>query len=454
MENLPNKPQKESRLRRFTKNPRKAVWELALPMMFGMAVQNIYNLVDMFFVGKIDANGSAIAALSFNMPFLFFSWGLIFGLGAGVTSVISRLIGEHDKKGADNAAEHTILLGLIMSALITTIGIVFGENILIAMGTPAHILKDAYDYFSIVAGGMVFMIMAIFFRSILSGEGDAKFPMVVMIIGTITNIILDPIFIFYFNMGVKGAAIATVTSQALVTSIFIFALLIKDHAYLSFSLRDFSFRFSILKKIFIVGIPASLSMVIMSVGSGIFNKILVVYSEDAVSGHQIVGRLEHLIFIPLSSIAGALVTLVGMFYGAKNFSAIRNVIFYGMKRSIGIASLIAISFWIFAPFLIQIFTESENIIRYGIQKLKITAWTYPFIAMGMTSSRVMQGLGKGVPMMVTTLLRVLIISVPLSLYFKFVLDKPIEYIWYSIIFSTVISTNVALQWLKRTLKFL
>ena len=252
MEKLINIPKKESRLKRFTKNPRKAVWELAFPMMLGMAVQNIYSLVDMFFVGKIDENGSAIAALSFNIPFMFFAMGLIFGLGIGVTSVISRFIGEKNKKGADNAAEHTILLGLIMSAIITTIGIVFGKDILITIGTPAHLLPSAYDYFAIVAGGIVFMVMAIFFRSILSGEGNTKFPMIVMAIGTITNIILDPIFIFHFNLGVKGAAIATVSSQALVTSIFVFALLIKDHAYLTFSLRDFSFNFDIFKKIFSV----------------------------------------------------------------------------------------------------------------------------------------------------------------------------------------------------------
>jgi len=454
LEKLINIPKKESRLKRFTKNPRKAVWELAFPMMLGMAVQNIYSLVDMFFVGKIDENGSAIAALSFNIPFMFFAMGLIFGLGIGVTSVISRFIGEKNKKGADNAAEHTILLGLIMSAIITTIGIVFGKDILITIGTPAHLLPSAYDYFAIVAGGIVFMVMAIFFRSILSGEGNTKFPMIVMAIGTITNIILDPIFIFHFNLGVKGAAIATVSSQALVTSIFVFALLIKDHAYLTFSLRDFSFNFDIFKKIFKVGIPASLSMIIMSIGSGIFNKILVSFSENAVSAYQIVGRLEHIIFIPLSSIAGALVTLVGMFYGAKNFSAIRNVIFYGMKRSIGIASIISLSFYILAPYLIPIFTKSQDIIQYGIINLRLTIFTYPFIAMGMTSGRVMQGLGKGVPMMITALLRVLIISVPLSLYFKFVLDKPIEYVWYSVIFSSVIATNVALQWLRRTLKLL
>jgi putative MATE family efflux protein len=446
------KTNRQSRLKRFTEHPRKAVWELAFPMMLGMAVQNIYGLVDMYFVGKIDVNGSAIAALSFNIPFMFFAMGLIFGLGIGVTSVISRFIGEENKEGADNSAEHTILLGLIMSAIITSIGLIWGKDILNLLGTPSHILPQAYDYFSVLATGMVFMVMSIFFRSILSGEGNTKFPMTVMAIGTITNIILDPIFIFYLDMGVKGAALATVTSQALVTTIFVFALFVKDHAYITFAMKDFSFNFNILKKIFKVGLPAGFAMIIMAIGSGVFNKILVSYSEDAVSAYQIVGRLEHLIFMPLSSIAGALVTLVGMFYGAKNIDGIREVVFYGMKRSIGIAALMAVFLWIFAPFLVQIFTKSDEIIKYGIINLRLTVWTYPFIAMGMTSGRIMQGLGNGVTMMVTALLRVLIISVPLSLYFKFVLDKPINYVWYSVIISTVIATNVALQWLRHTLK--
>tara|TARA_Y100001968_G_scaffold99778_1_gene89783 strand:+ start:560 stop:1951 length:1392 start_codon:yes stop_codon:yes gene_type:complete len=441
---------KESRLEEFSSNPNRALWTLALPMMAGMSVQAIYQIVDMIFVGKLGPN--AIAALAFNLPLLFFAIGIIFGLGSGVTAIIAQYIGMKNKKKADNAAEHSILLGLFISTIFTIIGWTYGKKLLLLLGTPTNILSDAYNYFIILVTGICFMILSVFFRSILSGEGDTKFPMYVMGLGTIINIILDPILIFGFNLGVGGAAAATIISQAIVCLIFLYAFIIKKYPYISFEPKHFKFNLSILYSILTLGLPASFSMVLMSFGSAIFNKILVGFSPDIVSAYQIASRVDHLFFMPVISIVSSMVTLVGMFYGAKKMLLVKYIIHYGLKQTILISFGVGLFFYFGALYIFPIFTDSKNIIHYGIEYIKIAIFSYPFIAIGMTSSRIMQGLGYGMPMFFLTLLRVILISVPLSIYFIYFQNQSYIYIWYAMVISSFITAIIAYPWMRINLK--
>ena len=441
---------KESRLEEFASNPKKALWILALPMMVGMSVQAIYQIVDMIFVGRLGSD--AIAALAFNLPLLFFAIGIIFGLGSGVTAIIAQFIGMKNKKKADNAAEHSILLGIILSSLFTIIGWSYGKNLLALLGTPEHIMNDAYNYFIILVTGMFFMILSVFFRSILSGEGDTKFPMYVMGSGTIINIILDPILIFWCNLGVSGAAAATIISQAFVCLIFLYAFIIKKYPYITFSPRHFKFDLSIISSILKLGLPASFSMVIMSFGSAIFNKILVTYSADAVSAYQISSRIDHLFFMPVISIVSSMVTLVGMFYGAREIEALKSIVKYGISRSFFITVCSSAFVYFFASAFSALFTQDKEIIEVSVGFLRLMTLVYPFVAIAISCGRVMQGLGKGIPVLVITTVRVLGISAPLALYFSFVLHKSVEWNWYAMMISTSIAFIIAVTWVQVELK--
>ena len=437
---------KQNRLEEFISNPYKALWTLALPMMIGMAVQTIYQIVDMIFVGKLGPN--AIAALAFNLPLLFFAIGIIFGLGSGVTAIIAQYIGMKNKKKADNAAEHSILLGISISIIFTITGWIYGKKLLLLLGTPINILNDAFNYFIILVSGIIFMILSVFFRSILTGEGDTKFPMYVMGLGTVLNIILDPILIFSLDMGVSGAAAATIISQAIVCFVFLYAFIIKKYPYISFEPKHFKFDSSILYSILRLGLPASFSMVIMSFASAIFNKILINFSADTVSAYQIASRIDNLFFMPVISIISAMVTLVGMFYGAKKLSLVIKIINYGLKQSIIISITVGIFFYFFAANIFPIFTDSISITNYGIEYIKIAVFSYPFISIGMTSSRIMQGLGYGMPMLMLTLMRVILISVPLSMYYIYIQNQSHIYVWYSMVISSFITAMVAYPWMR------
>ncbi len=438
-----------SRLNIFLENPAKGLWTLALPIMAGMGVHTLYTIVDMLFIGRLG--GESIAAVAYNMPLFFFVMGLTFGLGSGVTASIARYIGADDKVNADNSAEHAIAMAAVISIILTTLGLLYGESILSFLGAKDSILTLSWDYLRVICYSLPCMIFSGFFRSILSGEGDMKLPMIVTALGTVLNIILDPIFIFVLDFGVKGAAMATMISQIVVFLIFVYMLFVKEHSYIQFKMRDFSYSNLILLEIIKVGLPASVSMIIMSFGQLVFNRILTDFSVDAVAAYQIGGRIDMVIFLPIMSIAAALTTLVGMFYGAKEWIKIKIIIKYGISRSVMITIVGSTLMMIFSPWIVKSFSSDPNIQGIAVYYLRCISFIYPLVAIGMTIGRILQGMGKGLPLLIITSIRILLVSAPLALFFRYGHGKPVEYVWYSMMISTVVATTIGIIWLRHTL---
>ena len=442
-----SEPEKRhSRLKTFVANPSKSLWTLAIPIIAGMGIQTLYSIVDMIFIGRLS--GSAIAAVAFNFPIFFFVMGITFGLGSGVTASIARFIGSEDKVNADNAAEHAILIALLISALLTTVGLLYGKQILIKIGCTAEVLPQAWEYLKVSCYGLSFGVFSGFFRSILAGEGDMKFPMILAGFGTILNIILDPIFIFTLGFGVAGAAWATTISQLIVFVIFIFMLFVKDHAYVKFQLRDFSLSKYILIDIIKVGLPASVSMIVMSAGQLLFNRMLATFSTDAVAAYQVGGRIDMVVFLPIFGIASALTTMVGMYYGANEIDKIRYITKYGISRAFIITSIGSILLYIFAPVIISVFTNEIVIKNIAVDYLRVISLLFPFISIGLTIGRILQGIGLGMPSLIITTIRVIGVAGPLAYYFIYILNKPVEWMWYAMFISGIMATMISVIWLK------
>ena len=437
---------RHSRLKAFVDNPSKSLWTLAIPIIAGMAIQTLYSIVDMFFIGRIS--GSAIAAVAFNFPIFFFVMGISFGLGSGVTASIARFIGSDDKVNADNAAGHAILIAIVISALLTSLGLLYGKQILLKIGCTPEVLPEAWEYLKVSCYGISFGVFSGFFRSILAGEGDMKFPMILAGFGTILNIILDPIFIFTLGFGVAGAAWATTISQMIVFVIFIFMLFVKEHAYVKFQLRDFSLSKYILIDIIKVGLPASLSMIVMAVGQLIFNRMLATFSTDAVAAYQVGGRIDMVVFLPIFGIASALTTMVGMYFGANEIDKIRYITKYGISRAFIITSIGSILLYIFAPVIISGFTDEIVIKNIAVDYLRVISLLFPFISIGLTIGRILQGLGLGMPSLIITTIRVIGVAGPLAYYFIYMLGKPVEWMWYAMFISGIMATMISIFWLK------
>ena len=437
--------EKESRLKDFLANPSKSMWKMAMPIIAGMMVQTLFNVVDIMFIGWLGAD--EVTAVAFVSPLFFIIIGLGVGIGTGATATIAQYIGQKDKVNAEKTASQTLLIGFISTIFLTILGVIYGEGLLSILGAEDKILSIAYSYLRILTFGLGLVIFSMFFRAILAGEGETKIPMIIGLIGTIMNLILDPILIFTFNYGVRGAAFATIISQIVMVLAYLFIIFVKKSSYISFNFRQLSPNNNILKKIFQIGIPSSLSMLIISFGQVVMNKILVNYSTEAVAAYQIVSRLDMLLFMPILGIAISLTTIVGMFYGAKEFDKLLSVVNYGINRAVLITTISVIFFFVLASNILPIFSSNPLVIDIGVTYLKIIILVYPAVGISVICSRVCQALGQGMPLLITTITRVIILTAPLSYYFYFT-GRPIEWVWFSQVFAILVAATISFAWMR------
>ena len=437
--------EKESRLQSFLANPSKALWTMALPIIAGMMVQTLFNVVDIMFIGWLGAE--EVTAVAFVSPLFFIIIGLTVGLGAGVTASIAQFIGQKDKKNADNCAEHTILLGLVITLVLSFLGIVFGEELLVLLGASGNILDISYTYLKVLLYGIGLAVFSLFFRAILAGEGETKIPMFIGLIGTLLNLILDPIFIFVLEYGVKGAALATVISQAVMVISYLFVIFVRKSTYITFNISDFKYSSSIINTIFKIGIPSSISMLIISFGQVVMNRILINYSVEAVAAYQIVSRIDMLLFMPILGIAISLTTIVGMFFGAKEYEKLVSIVKYGISRAVYITIISVAILFILADRILPLFSDDPEVLNIGITYLRVIILAYPAVGLSVICSRICQALGEGMPLLVTTITRVLIITAPLSYYF-YITGKPIEWVWYAQVFAILIAATISFGFLR------
>lgn len=437
--------QKESRLNAFIENPYKSMWTMAMPIIAGMMVQTLFNVVDIMFIGWLGAD--EVTAVAFVSPLFFIIIGLGVGIGTGATATIAQYIGQKDKLNAERTASQTILIGFLSTIVLTVLGVIYGKGLLSILGAEGEILSIAYSYLRILTFGLGLVIFSMFFRAILAGEGETKIPMIIGLIGTVLNLILDPILIFTFEFGVRGAAYATVISQIAMVVSYLFIIFVKKSTFISFNIRKFAFNNHIVAKIFQIGIPSSLSMLIISFGQVVMNKILINYSTEAVAAYQIVSRLDMLLFMPILGIAISLTTIVGMFYGAKEFDKLLSVVYYGINRAVIITTVSVIIFFLLAKNILPIFSSNSQVIDIGVTYLKIIILAYPAVGISVICSRVCQALGEGVPLLVTTVTRVIILTAPLSYYFYYI-GKPLEWVWYSQVFAILVAAIISFCWMR------
>ena len=442
--------EKSSRVESFIANPRRAVWKLSVPVMLGMGLHTLYAVTDMIFVGRLG--GDEVAALSFSMPLVFFSIGITFGLGTGATSVIARLLGAGLKKDADNAAKHAVLIALAIGGVVIAAALLWKREIMGLLGTSGEVTGLAVQYFEIVAPGFFFTILNTTFRAIMAGEGNTITPISFQASGTVINVLLDPLFIFWAGLGISGAAWATVVSQFLVLLLFAVHIFVRRGTFLDFRFDDFNPCARTAWDILRVGLPASGSMVIISVGAMCTNWIVSVFGNAAVAGLGVGGRLDSIYFMPTFALASSQVTLAGMFLGAGRIDLIRKTMVYTMLWGQVLAVSFAFVFYFFATPLCAIFTSDQQIIAVAVSYIRVIALAFPFITVGLISGRVFQGLGSGLPGLVLSALRVMVISVPLAYLFTRVLGFGLTWVWGASATAGLITSLVATVWIQRRLR--
>ena len=429
----------------------KLLVNLSLPATIGMMVNALYNLVDTIFVGR-GVGALAIGGLTIAFPIQMVLMAFAQMIGIGSASAISRSLGAKDIEKADYVAGNSFLLIVILSSIIAAIGLTFTEPMLRLFGATDTILPYAKDYITIILWGSVFFSFAMSSNNLIRAEGNAKVAMATMLIGAILNIILDPIFIFVFKMGVKGAALATVISK-FVSFLYVLTYLYSGKSSLKVKLHHLKPKMHIISEILTVGFASFARHVTGSVVAIVVNNSLRIFGGDmALIIVGIVHRVTMFVFMPLFGVVQGMQPIVGFNYGAKKLDRVKET----LKLSLITTTVIATFGWLIIelfPFaIISVFTRDAEIIEKGSTIMRIVISVIPVIGIQIVGAALFQSLGKAVPSLILALLRQVLLFIPLVIILPRVLGLGLWGIWIAYPAADILSVVLTVLFLKSELK--
>ncbi len=433
----------------LTGDPKKAIIELAWPMIVAMVLLSVYQIVDAAWVAGLGSD--ALAAVGFAGPVFMVLIGLGVGLGAGVTSAVARRIGAGNRAGADNVALHAVLLSVLISAVLTVPLVILAEPIFVTLGA-GEVAGLAAEYGAIVFGGAVFVIFSNIAYAILRGEGDTRRTMYAMGLSSVLNMILDPLLIYQAGLGIAGAAWATVISIAAVSALLLYWFFIKRDTYVSLSPVEFAYDRDAVADILTVGFPASLEFLLMASVTIILNVILVgVAGTDAVAVYTTGWRMVMFAIIPIIGLGTAVVSVAGAAYGARRFERMEMVHGYATTLGVGIGIATSAITWMLAPFIAALFTyspESAHLAAPLVAFLRTMCFFYPFVPPGAISSSIFQGTGKGFTSLFLNVLRSFIFIAVFAYLLALVFGWGAEGVWWGIVLGDIIGGIAAYGWAR------
>ena len=428
-------------------DPKKALWNTSIPLIISLFISSLYNLIDAIWVSGLGAN--QLAAVGFIMPIFTALLGIGNGLAAGSSSALSKYIGEDDKYKADNGSIHTILITLVISIITTVVLLIFLKPILIFIGA-GNTIGYSLDYGYIIILGSVFIILSNSLYGVLRGEGDSNRTMYAMLFSSILNIILDPIFIYGLNLGFRGAAVATVISLVFVNLILIYWFYIKKDTYLKPYIGNFKFDLDITNDILKVGLPASLELINNAVFAALFSMLLAyIGTTDAVAVYSTGWRVVTVATTPILAIATALISVVGVNYGRKNYENIRIAHRYSVKMGILFGLIAAVIVYVFAPQIVAVFTyggTSQRLNGSLISFLLCIVFFFPTMGYGATSTYVFQGVGKGITAMFQTILRETVFTLAFAIFLSIYLGWGVYGAWLGIVLGELVVNTITMVW--------
>lgn len=394
-------------------NPIKAVLKLGLPLVAGMFIMVLYNMVDTYFIGMLR-DDYQLAAVNLAYPVMMISIAVSNMIATGASSLIARSLGAGDEKKAN----HTLTVGfeftLIGSVIVTAIGYNCIDKICAGLGAKENTFLFTKQYVAIILLGTIFTMGNYTLGQLLRSEGSVRYSIVGMVVGTVANIVLDPIFIFGLHMEIRGAAIATILGNALgmLTSLIIY---ISGKSLLRPSFRMLRPTGEIMREIFWVGIPATLETLLTSIAYIINNNLAVAYGELTVAAMGVSQKIMTIGTYIYQGFATGTQPIMGYNYGAKNYKRMLSVLKSGILLLSSIELCVMAIFGIFAPQLIGIFSDSPEVIENGVRVLRANMCILPFVGAISMSRISFQSMGKAQYAFVITLVRQLFLYVPLLL---------------------------------------
>lgn len=435
-------------------DPKKAIVKISGSMVIATLVQWLYNLVDGVWVAGLGED--ALSAIGLFFPVFMIIISLAGGIGIGGSSTISRKIGAKNKALADSTAIHSLILGCVLSVVLyLTIFPSLGK-ILTLIGAEGKVFELSFSYGRILIGGLAVFILTNITNGILQGEGDARRAMYAMVTGSILNIILDPIFIYLLDMGIEGAAWATLASITVSAGLMSYWIFVQRNTYTSVDLRQFNPDLTLIKEILRVGLPTSFAHLSMAIATLILNIVVIkTGGSEGIAVFTSAWRVIMIGIVPLLGIAAGVTAVSGAAYGQKDAEKLESGYLYAIKIGFIAEILIATIVISLAPILTRLFTYSEDTIHIADKittAMRILVLFLPAAPFGMLTSAMFQGIGRGEYALATTILRTIIMQLLFSYILGIYLGFGIKGVWIGIVLGNVNTAIIAFTWGRLTIK--
>lgn len=424
---------------------------LSLPATVGMMVNALYNVVDTIFIGRgVGSLAIGGLAIAFPIQMVIMSFALMVGIGAA--SAISRSLGAKNVEKADYVAGNAFISIAVLSLILMILGLSFTDPMLRLFGATDTLLPYARDYISVILIGSIFFSFTVASNNLVRAEGNAKVAMTTMVVGTGLNILLDPIFIFVFKLGIKGAAYATIISQ-FVSFIYIITYLYGGKSSLKVKLHHLKPDIRIIKEIFTVGFSAFARMVAGSLVAIVLNNSLRVYGGDAaITVLGIVNRLIMFLFMPLFGVVQGMQPIAGFNFGRGMTDRVKEVVKLSIRITVILASFSWLIGQLFPKAIMSVFTKDTGIIDMGTDVVRIVTLMVPIIGIQIVGAALYQSLGKALPSLIFSLLRQVIMFIPLVLILPGVFNLGLLGIWLAFPIADLFSTLITAFILKKEMK--
>ena len=388
------------------------VKKLAIPASVGTLFQTFYNIVDTYFAGKISPE--ALSALSKSFPIYFIIIATSIGVSVAGTSLIGNSIGENNKKNILFYFSHIIIYGLIISIIITFLGLNYAEKVFYLMGSTSEVTNLGTSYTDIIYYGSILFILVVSLNSLLHAEGDTKTYRNVLIISFFLNIILNPIFIFGFlfipALGVKGIAVATLIAQ-FVAFIIILIKIILNKRVKEITKEFFSIKFYYLKNIFFQSMPITIAISGYSIAASIVYTYIGLSGEYAVAGYGSATRIEQVVLLPILGINTAIISIISQNYGANYFDRVKETYFVSIKYGLFIMIISGVLIFVTAGIVPAFFSNNSEVLDYGARYLKIAAFILPAYPIFFLSNGFFMALKKSENAMLNNILRNVLVPI-------------------------------------------
>lgn len=422
---------------------------LSLPGMASMATLALYNIVDTFWVAKLGHE--AIAALTIVLPYHILVIAIGVGSGIGINALVSRRFGERDIEAVNHIAGQVFPIAAFFGLIFIVAAVFFTRQILIAAGATADIMEFATQYLVIISFGAPFLVFSISTNNLLRGSGDAIRPMIFMITASVVNIILDPFLIFgigpFPEMGVRGAALATVVSQGLGAGLsFMYIVFTRRSAY---TLKPYHLQpnWPIIKDIYRVGLPAMVMEISESLVFAIYNNVLSAYGSVSLAAGGLAMRITDLVLMPIFGASGGLLPIVGYSLGAFLWRRLWRAVTIASLSLALIMAVVTVALEITAPAIIGLFTQDSQLMAVAVPAMRIVLSSLAIIGPTVLFVTTFQGLSKGKEALVLSLVRQFVFFVPIL----FVLPRLLGLtgVWLALPFSDFLGFILSGAWLLR-----